>query len=133
MQTAKFFLTLVGLLYLGLAIWCSVSPQVTSTKVGLERVGDSGRSEFLTVYGGLEFALALLFLLPWVSSSFLWPALVSCALVHASLVGFRTISLLLYPNVSSMTYQLAIGEWVILILSIICLWLARPGLQAIAN
>lgn len=125
MLTAKLFLTAVGILYVILSMWCSFSPEVTSQKVGFERIGDTGKSEFLTVYGGLEFGMALVFLLPWLGQTFLHPALWACLLIHASLVVFRTISLLLFPNVSTMTYQLAAGEWLILLLSILCLWLAR--------
>jgi hypothetical protein len=125
MPVVKLFLTLVGFLYLALSLWCSLSPEATSQKVGFERIGDTGRSEFLTVYGGLEFGLALVFLLPWFSRGFLQPALWSCMLIHGSLVGFRTISFALFPNVSSMTYQLAAGEWVIFLVSLLLLWFTR--------
>ena len=94
-------------------------------KVGFERLGDSGRSEFLTVYGGLEMGLALLFLLPWLIPQSTLSVLWGCVLIHGSLVLFRTISLGLYPKVSTMTYQLAAGEWLILLLAIAALWSYR--------
>lgn len=127
MLVAKYFLTIVALLYGYLAIWCSVSPAITSSKVGLERIEDTGRSEFLTVYGGLEMGLALVFLLPWIAHQYTTGALLACALVHGSLVLFRSISFWLYPKVATMTYQLAAGEWVIFLLSLAVLWVAtRP-------
>lgn len=55
-MTAKLFLILVAILYFGLAIWCCIRPELTSEKVGFDLVNDSGRSEFMTVYGGLELA-----------------------------------------------------------------------------
>ena len=119
MRTQKIFLTMVGTLYLGLALWCSVDPVVTSAKVGLERIGGSGGSEFLTVYGGLEFAMATLFLLPWKSSQFLRSSLLACLLIHASLVVFRSIGFAIYSDISGMTYRLAIGEWVIFLTSLV--------------
>ena len=57
------FLAIVGALYAGLAAWCAVAPASTSKTVGFELQGGSGRSEFLTVYCGLELGMALVFLL----------------------------------------------------------------------
>ena len=119
---AKIFLTLVGAMYLGLAVWCSVSPAVTSDKVGFDLKPGSGQSEFLVIYGGLELGLALIFLLPLIRADCLTSSLLGCVLIHACLVAFRTVSLFLYSDISSMTYKLAIGEWVILILAVVCLF-----------
>ena len=125
MIISKIFLTCCGLLYAGLAIWCSVSPAVTSDKVGFEIKPGSGQSEFLTVYGGLEMGMALIFLLPMFRSDYLFSSMLACCLIHACLVAFRSLSFILYTDISAMTYKLAAGEWVILIVSIICLWFLR--------
>jgi len=124
---AKIFLTVVGAIYLGLAVWCSVSPVVTSDKVGFDLKPGSGQSEFLVIYGGLELALALIFFLPLVRPDYLISSLLACVIVHACLVAFRTVSLFLYSDISSMTYRLAVGEWVILILAVICLAFSKNG------
>lgn len=124
---AKIFLGLVGLLYAGLAIWCSVSPSVTSEKVGFEIKSGSGQSEFLTVYGGLEMGMALIFLLPLIRSEFLFSSLIACILIHVCLVVFRTVGFFLYTDISGMTYKLAAGEWVILVLGIVCAVLMKSG------
>ena len=118
---ARIFLAVVGLLYLGLAVWCSLAPATTSEKVGFELKPGSGQSEFLVIYGGLELGLALLFLLPLVRPEFLTGSLVACVLIHACLVLFRTISLFLYRDLEPITWKLAIGEWVILALAALCL------------
>jgi len=127
LMIAKVYLGLVGLLYAGLAIWCSVSPATTSDKVGFELKSGSGQSEFLTVYGGLELGMALIFLLPLIRSEYLGSSLMACVLIHVCLVLFRTISFYLYADLSSMTYKLAAGEWVILILGILCAILLKNG------
>ncbi len=114
---AKLFVGLVGVLYLGLAIWCSVQPNVTSKKVGFELIGGSGKSEFMTVYGGLEFGLALLLLATLFRSETVTYGLWAVMLIHGSLVLFRTISFFAYSDIGSFTYRLAIGEWVILLAS----------------
>lgn len=113
----KLFLTLIGLLYLALAFWCASDPATTSKKVGFELLGGSGRSEFLTVYGGLEFGMALVFLLPWFHPECLSFSLLACFLIHASLVLFRTVGFFSFGDIEPMTYYLATGEWVIAVLS----------------
>ncbi len=118
---SKVFLAAVGLMYLGLALWCSFYPAMTSDKVGFQLEHGSGQSEFLVIYGGLELGLSLLFLLPLIQPQFLHSSLVACLLIHACLVLFRTVSLFLYSDLEQFTYNLAIGEWVILISSIVCL------------
>ena len=122
---AKIFLAVVGLMYLGLAVWCSVAPAMTSGKVGFELKSGSGQSEFLVIYGGLELGLSLIFFLPLVRADYLSSSLLACVLIHACLVAFRMISFFLYSDISSMTYKLAIGEWAILILAVLIMVLAR--------
>lgn len=109
------FLALVGVLYAFLAIWCSVSPAVTSRTVGFELPGDSGRSEFLTVYGGLEMGLALVFLAGAWLPQYARASLAACLLIHGCLAAFRTAGFMLYPAVSASTVKLAAGEWVLLL------------------
>lgn len=118
----KVYLAIVGLLYLVLAVWCSLDPSTTSKTVGFELTGPSGQSEFLTVYGGLEFGLALVLLMPLVDPQATRFSLMACLLIHVCLVGFRTLSFALFDSPERMTYQLAFGEWVICLLSI-ALWL----------
>lgn len=113
----RVFLAIVGVLYLYLAIWCSVRPESTSKLVGFELQQGSGQSEFLTVYGGLEFGMALFFLLPLIRPASTRDSLLCCLLIHAGLVAFRSAGFLLYSNIQPMTWKLAAGEWAILLLS----------------
>jgi hypothetical protein len=117
----KIFLTIVGLLYLSLALWCSFSPGTTSQVVGFELIPGAGQSEFLAVYGGLEFGMALLFLAPWVRPETLKHSLWACILLHLGIVVFRTIGFLQYGAMEGATMKLAAGEWVILL---VASWLA---------
>lgn len=126
MMPAKIFLTLVGLLYLTLALWCSIDPNTTSKKVGFQLEAGSGQSEFVTVYGGLEFAMAVIFMMPWIWNESTRFALVGCLIMHASLVAFRTFAYFSFEGIGSFTHRLAIGEWVILLASIALLLLSKP-------
>jgi hypothetical protein len=129
---AKTYLAIVGLLYLGLALWCSVSPEVTSQKVGFQLLEGSGDSEFLVIYGGLELAMAIVFLLPLAKNDWLPYSLTTCLIIHACLVVFRTIGYLAYAPVSEMTMKLAIGEWAILILGMVVFSFRRRAARAVA-
>ncbi|MCA9158066.1 MAG: hypothetical protein KDA72_07050, partial [Planctomycetales bacterium] len=72
---------------------------------------------FLTVYGGLEFGIALLLLATLFRSETVTYGLWAALLIHGSLVLFRTISFFVYSDIGSFTYRLAIGEWVIFLVS----------------
>lgn len=124
---ARIYLAVVGLLYLGLAGWCSFAPAQTSHKVGFVLDGDAGASEFITVYGGLEFGLALIFLLPLLNADAARFSLLTCVLIHGSLVAFRSVSLLIYRDAGTMTRQLAIGEWAILLTALIVWFVAAKA------
>lgn len=116
---ARLFLTSIGLLYLALAAWCCLDPGTTSRKVGFTLNGDSGASEFLTVYGGLEFGLALVFLMPLAHATSTRFSLLSCLLIHGSLVTFRSVSLLIHHDFGAMTGKLAIGECLIFLVGLV--------------
>ena len=122
---AKAYLIIVSLLYFGLAIWCSVSPGITSQKVGFELRGASGQSEFMTVYGGLEFGIALILAVALLREDTVHYGVLAAVLIHGSLVVFRTISFFRYQGIGSFTYQLAAGEWIITLLGIAILLFTR--------
>lgn len=114
---AKAFLLTTGVSYAGLAIYCSLMPLKASNTVHLTLKGAGGRSEFLTVYGGLEFGMALIFLLPLVFPEYLKAGLWGCFLIHASLVLFRSLSFVIDSSAIAETRSLAIGEWVIFLVA----------------
>ena len=119
---AKTYLAVVALMYLGLALWCSFQPNTTSEKVGFELIGGTGRSEFLTIYGGLEFGLALALLAALFKPEAVGYGLVACVLIHASLVVFRSIGFFSFSDFNSITYKLAIGEWLILLVGLVIMF-----------
>jgi hypothetical protein len=122
----KLFLTAVGILYAYLAIWCSVKPAETSVLVGFDLRPGSGQSEFLSVYGGLEMGMACIFLWPLFRPKQLESSLLACLLIHGCLVLFRGVGFILYSDIQRMTYQLAVGEWVIFLASAFLSWRKKP-------
>lgn len=107
----------MGVIYIFLGLWCAVLPQKVSTAVGFELQPGQGQSEFLTVYGGLEVGIGLLFLIPIFGKRNMRTVLLACVLLHAGLVGFRTISFILYAEFVTTTYMLATLEWLIFLTS----------------
>ena len=120
----RFYLAIVGIIYLLLALWCVMQPTKTSNSIGFELRPGSGQSEYFTVYGGLQLALGLVFLLPLVRPEFLSASLLICLLVHGSLTLLRTISLLLFSGVTNPTWYFAVSEW-ILFLATLGFWWKR--------
>lgn len=113
MLITRVFLTLIGVIYVYLAAWCSLMPSQTSQLVGFDLKPGSGQSEFLVIYGGLELGMALIFLMPLIRPQRTESSLSACLVIHACLVAFRSASFMLYSGISSMTRQLAFYEWLI--------------------
>ncbi|MFO0870684.1 MAG: hypothetical protein U0935_17280 [Pirellulales bacterium] len=122
MNVVRAYLGVLGITYLVLAIWCAVAPAQTSAAVGFSLTGDSGRSEFLTVYGGFELGLGLIFLGPLFRPAQTPFALTACLWLHACLVACRSVSFCLYPQVTSTTVTFAVTEWVIFLSSAALSW-----------
>lgn len=124
---AKLFLTFIGLMYVGLSVWCAAKPAAASAKVGLMRSAGQGESEFLVIYGGLELGLAIVFLLPWFKPDTLPTILLICLIIHGCLVMFRLASFAIYSGFSSMTFSLAVGEVIIFGISLWLTWMTWTG------
>jgi hypothetical protein len=119
---ARIFLSLVGGLYVLLGLYCSLLPERASKSVGFQLNPGSGQSEFLTVYGGLEIGMGLVFLWPLFRPAETEFALRACLIIHACLVLFRSIGFVMFRNLESTTYNLAIGEWIIFLASAVLWW-----------
>ncbi|MGE3182862.1 MAG: hypothetical protein AB7N71_14620 [Phycisphaerae bacterium] len=121
----KAYLTLIGIAYAGLAIWCAAKPLQTAESVGFRLSPGSGQSEYLTVYGGLQFGMAIIFLGCWWRADLAMPALFACIAIHGCLVVFRAISFALFRDIGTTTYVLAGLEWLIFLGGIGVLLFAR--------
>ncbi len=118
----RIFLAVVGIAYFVLAIWCAVLPAETSKAVGFELKPGSGQSEFLTVYGGLEFGLGMIFLWALYRPAEVAFPLFVCLVIHGGLVLFRSVGFFLYTGIPSTTYILATTEWVVFLIAAALSW-----------
>ena len=69
---------------------------------------------------------AIVFLLPWFRSDMTQFALLTCLIMHACLVLYRTLSFFMFSGIQGTTYNLAISEWVIFLTSLALFWFFEP-------
>lgn len=119
------YLWLNAALYLVFAIWCTFGWKQTSAAMGYVQLDGSGRSEFLTVYGGLQLGLAGVF--AWCASSGDTRAGLVLALgVYLAIVSFRVASMLRNRPVSRVTRAVAGLEGALLAMAL-ALWFGVVG------
>lgn len=121
----KIYLGIIGAMYVYLGGLCAFKMEEVAEKVGFKLIPGTGQSEFLTVYGGLEIAMGIFFLWPVLSKGHMQSALLFAVILHFWLVLCRSIAFMKYSGIGSFTYQLAIGEWVILIAGSVLYYLMR--------
>ncbi len=85
---------LIGLLYVALGVWCTADPRGVAQRVGFTLDSDSGVSEFVTVYGGLEVGLGVALLLTSFAPSLQAGGLVFGAIFSVALPLFRFATVL---------------------------------------
>src|SRR5690606_10384177 len=87
------FLLLNGLLYIVLGLWCAIRPQQTASSVGFTLESTQGLVEYVTVYGGLEFALGVFFLYCALRPDYAGAGVIFGLCLYGGLAIFRTIAL----------------------------------------
>jgi hypothetical protein len=120
------YLYLNAAIYLLLAGWCALAPARTAAAVGYASLTRSGQVEYLTIYGGLQLGLAILF--AWFAwSQQMRTGLVLALALYAPIVLFRSIGLLRWWPVETATLVLAVVEWLMLLAALWLWWQGRPG------
>lgn len=123
---ATVYLYLNALVYLLLAVWCVVAPARTAAAVGYTSLSRSGQVEHLTIYGGLQLGLAILF--AWFAwSQQMRTGLVLALALYVPIVLFRSIGLVRWWPVETTTLVLAAIEWLMLAVALWLWWQGRPG------
>lgn len=112
-----------ALLYAVFSLLCSLRLTATSQSMGFLALDRGGRSEFLTVYGGMELGLALMF--AWLA----WrpelhrTGLAIALLIYAPMVIFRLIGWIRLWPVQHTTLGTGLLEIALLLIALI-LWFA---------
>jgi hypothetical protein len=118
------FLFVNAILYILFALWCTVAPTKTAEVVGLAFRSGSGKSEYITVYGGLEFGVAMFFLVAALRPELRDAGLLFGLLFYAGLVVWRIPGLLTIPGIAKTTYFFAGAEFLFGVWALV-LWLTR--------
>lgn len=109
------YLYLNSILYLLFAIWCTVSWQSTSTRLGYLTLSNGGRSEYLVIYGGLQIGLAILFFLLASNATYFRPGLLISIGLYSPIVIYRAITLFMNWPVLGLTLATGGLESILLI------------------
>lgn len=118
---AAAYLWLNAVMYLGLALWCALRPTETARALGYGELSAAGRTEFLTIYAGLELGLAAIYAcLAWYE--LLWPlGLLFSVFLYGGIVVFRLFGLRRYRPDSAVIRKLAVGEVAFLLIPLVLL------------
>lgn len=88
-----YLLTNAGL-YALFAVWCTLKPSSTATSLGYVSRNAAGESEYLVIYGGLQFGLAAFFWWAARESSTQLSGLVFALCLYVPIVIYRVITVI---------------------------------------
>jgi hypothetical protein len=125
----KIYFLINAVLYLGLALWCTVKHASTASGSGYVGLNNSGHSEYLTIYGGLQLGLAAIFGFLAFNPDYYRAGLAASLMLYAPIAVYRGVTLLVYKPVGVVTLGTAVLEGVLLVAAII-LWLRTYPLRA---
>ena len=105
-------------LYLLFAVWCTVGMSRTAPAMGFTSLSNSGRSEYLAIYGGLQVGLAIAFWLLARNASWHAPGILFAIALYAPIVLFRLISMIRFWPVGTVTLFTAALEVLLLVIAV---------------
>ena len=91
-------------LYVLFSAWCTLAPDKTAAGIGLGLRSGSGRSEYITVYGGLQLGLAIFFGIAGLRAEYRTAGLIFALCLYGALVAFRLVTIITVPGLERMTY-----------------------------
>ena len=117
----KVYLLINAALYAVFALWCTLKATNTATNLGYVELNNSGRSEYLVIYGGLQGGLAVLFFLLARDAAYHKLGIMVSIGVYAPIVLYRLATIWKFSPVSSLTLSVCALETGLLIAAV---WLA---------
>jgi len=120
------YLWINAAIYLIFSLWCTVRPTQTAAASGFLTLDNSGRSEYLVVYGGLQLGLAAFFALLAVTPDLHRLGLLFSLAIYVAIVAYRVVTVIVFRPVSSVTLGIAGLEVALLVAAFLLWWLRRP-------
>ena len=110
----------VGVLYLLSGIWCALQPELAAVFLGYKFSSTLGLAEFFSVYGGLQFGIAIAIL----ASSFMPDYRIAASffsfVTSLGLFAFRLLSVLFMDQSAVLIYMLGLEG--VLVVVLLCVW-----------
>jgi hypothetical protein len=113
------YLYLNAALYLIFAIWMTLSPWKTAMSVGYESLSQSGKSEYLVIYGGLQLGFSIFYGLTAASPALQRSGLLFSLCLYAPLVVYRAVTVIKFWPVKSNTLIIGALEVALLLGAIV--------------
>ena len=123
-RMTKGYLIFNGLLYIIFGIWCTILPKTTANFLGLSWLNNSGRSEYITVYGGMEFGIGLFLLLSAFRANMQSAGLLFMLCFYAGLIVWRMGTFATMSGIGKATYGFAASELILGIIAAV-LWFRK--------
>jgi hypothetical protein len=118
------FLWFNALMYLALGVWCTLLPSKTAETIGFAFTKPGARSEYITVYGGMEFGLGVFFLLAALNPVWREGGLLLGLVLYGGLALWRLYTFLTIPGITGFP-RIAFVLEAVLFVAAIFLWLRR--------
>lgn len=114
----KAYLLINSALYALFAVWCTVQSASTARNLGYVDLNNSGRSEYLVIYGGLQVGLAVMFFLLARDAAFHRLGMLISIAVYAPIVLYRLLTIWKHSPVSPLTMSVGALETLLLIVAV---------------
>lgn len=111
----KAYFAVNALLYFGLALLCTFKHSETARGTGYIDLNNSGHSEYLVIYGGLQLGLAFFYAWLWRDPDSARLGVIFSVLLYAPIVLYRGCTIFLYRPVSGITLGTAALEVTLLL------------------
>jgi hypothetical protein len=117
----------VGLIYLVSGLWCALKPELASSFLGFELKNSIGQSEFLSVYGGLQFGFAMAILISSFVLSYRVSAVFFALVTSFGLFGFRLVSFLFIDQSPTIITMLCLEGFLAFLLFVV--WIQQRRVE----
>lgn len=123
----KAYLLVNSALYVLFALWCTLKATNTANNLGYVSLNNSGRSEYLVIYGGLQIGLAVMFFLLSRDAAFHKLGILISIGLYAPIVLYRLVTIGKFSPVSPLTLSVGALETGLLIAAV---WIAIAAPRA---
>lgn len=120
------YLYVNAVLYALFAGLCTLNARGTATSLGYLTLSSGGRSEYLVIYGGLQFGLAIFFALLASRPSMHAVGLTFALSLYLPIVIYRLVTVVAFRPVPLLTLVVAALECVLLVIGAV-LWMRTRG------